>query len=203
MKKIPQAVDVHVPSGTTIFDIGDPCRQFIAVAEGSVRVDLLTSTGRTILLYRLSAGDTCTMTSACLLGDSLYSATAVAETDVKAQILSTDQFKSLIVSDTEFQTFVFKGLYGRLSNLMTKVAEGAFTSIDARLATRLLDIADAQDTIRTTHDQLATDIGSAREVISRKLLGLERDGLLERGRGEIKLIDRSQLQKLSSSGDRT
>ena len=154
------------------------------------------------MLYRLLAGDTCTMTSACLLGDCNYSARAVSESPVAALGIPFQEFKTLMQQDSAFQAFVFRGFATRLASLMSKVSEVAFTPIDARLAARLLVLSEEHEILQVTHDQLATDIGSAREVVSRKLLALERDGIVERGRGVVRLVDKVQLEKIASSIER-
>ncbi len=194
---IAESQSVSVPADAIIYAAGDRCDQFILLTQGSVRVDLMTQTGRVILLYRLSAGESCVLTTACLMSDAHYSASASAETDVEASVIPARRFSQLMQSDAEFQRYIFDGFAQRLALMMGKIEEVAFAAIDTRLATRLLEVAGSDNTLTITHTQLANDLGSAREVISRKLMALESDGLLSRNRGSIDLIDRPRLQRLA------
>ncbi len=191
------ATPVQMEAGAVIYSIGDRCGNFLLINSGIVRVDLLTQTGKTIMLYRLIAGDTCVLTTACLLGESPYSASAHAETNIDALMFSADQFQQLIQSDVDFRAFVFRGFASRLALLIAKIEEVVFTPLDARLATRLLELAAGGNSIKVTHEKLAEDIASAREVVSRKLSALEAEGVVERGRGILNITDKKQLQHIA------
>ena len=189
--------EIAAPAGARVFRPGDPCERFVVLVEGAIRVDLVSHSGRSILLYRFGAGETCVLTTACLLSGEAYNAEATVERDAKLRVLSKRQFEQQMATSAGFREFVFTSFADRLSNVMARIEDVAFTAIDARLAGCLLQHADASDAVRATHDQLASDIGSAREVVSRKLAAWERQHLVARGRGEIVIQNRDALLHLA------
>ncbi|MEL7200963.1 MAG: Crp/Fnr family transcriptional regulator [Pseudomonadota bacterium] len=192
------ATPVCVPTGTMIFEPGDPCTQFYFVMEGTIRVALTTRTGRTVTLYRFGAGVTCVMTTSCLIGGNKYGAEASTETPVRALVLTKSAFDEAFAHSTAFRQLVLTAFSDRLAQMMARVETIAFTPLDQRLAAVLLERVPNNDgAIRLTHDDLAQELGSAREVISRKLAQWDHDGLIMRQRGSVIVIDRAGLQSLS------
>ncbi|MEP3280259.1 MAG: Crp/Fnr family transcriptional regulator [Stappiaceae bacterium] len=186
---------------TPVFSAGDPCRNFYFVKQGIIRVDLVNRQGKSVLLYRINDNETCVLTTSCLLSDEDYAAEAKTETEVNVIAIEKSDFQSRLNSSKDFRDLVFRSFSSRLSVLMAKLDEVAFSPLDARLAARLLELGKETQNIEITHDRLAQDLGSAREVISRKLVGWEREGIIERRRGAVTLISRTDLQKLSRLGD--
>lgn len=177
----------HLPAGTRIFQAGDPCTQFFYVLDGEIRVDLMADNGRTVLLYQFGAGEICILTTSGLMSDKPYAAEARTITDVTARILQKDEFEAQLDRSQEFRTMVFSTFSERLANILDKIDDIAFKSINQRLARRLCDLANDQHVITITQEQLAQDVGTAREVITRKLLKWESENLLMRDRGIITL----------------
>lgn len=190
---------IALPANTVAFRAGDTCENYLLVLEGSVRVQKLAENGREITLYRLEGGDACVLTTSCLLAHERYPAEGVAETDVIAAAIPKAAFFHALDHSPGFRRFVFAAYGERLSDLILLVEEVAFGRIDSRLATRLLALAGESDMVETTHQELAAELGTAREVVSRQLKDFERRGLVRLLRGRIQIIDRHTLGNFCKS----
>lgn len=188
---------VRLPAGVTVFADGDACQAFLLVVEGSVRVQKVAETGREIVLYRVEPGQTCVLTTSCLLSHGVYGAEGVTETPVAGMALAPAAFQDLMATSAAFRTFVFAAYATRVSDLLMLIEEVAFGRIDQRLAAVLLERAGAGGIVAATHQDLAVELGTAREVVSRQLKDFERRGLLALARGRVTLIDRSGLAGLA------
>lgn len=187
--------------GTRVFQAGDECRQFVFLLEGSIRVDIVTRAGKTIMLYRFGPGQTCILTTSCLMSAEPYSAEAHVEKAATACVLPLQAFEALLSTSAEFRSLVFASFNYRLSDMMAKIEEIAFTPIDMRLAERVLQLSDSRSKIFITHVRLAADLGTAREVISRKLAQWEGEGLIVRGRGGFEILNLHEIEQLAGDGD--
>jgi CRP/FNR family transcriptional regulator len=187
-----------LPAGAVVFGPGQPPQNYLLLINGTVRVHQLSENGREIVLYRVLAGESCAMTTACLIGDDVYQAEGVAETPVEAVVLPREAFDEAISKSPEFRRFVFAALSSRMTHLFKLIEEVAFSRIDVRLAQRLLELAGDGDRVVMTHQQLASELGTAREVISRQLTEFQRRGLLATARGELTLLNRAALRRLAN-----
>ncbi len=178
-----------------VFHAGDLCSSFLVLQKGSVRVQLVSASGREVTLYRIGPGGTCILTTSCLLGHENYPAEAIAECDIDALAVPAESFQAALDQSRSFRDFVFDGFSKRLTNVIRKIEQIAFTSIDARLARALMACAD-KGTESITHQELAVELGTAREVVSRHLKNLESRGWLRLGRGRIEVVDRHALASL-------
>ncbi len=194
-----RAVTVSLPPGTTVFAPGKAADSFLLVLDGTIRVHQVSASGREIVLYRVSGGETCIMTTACLLADEAYAAEGVTETGVEAVAIPRAAFEDAIARSSGFRRLVFSDYSHRISDLMHVVEEVAFERMDKRLAQRLITLASADNTINTTHQELAAELGTAREVVGRQLKELERRGWVAVSRGQIALTDRAALSSLAES----
>jgi len=188
---------LHLPANATAFRHGDACENYLLILEGRVKVLTRAENGREIVLYRLGAGDSCVLTTSCLFGKARYPAEGVTESAVTALTLPASVFHRALQESGVFREFVFQSFSTHLASVITLVEEVAFGRLDSRLARYLLQRCDAGRVVRTTHQTLATELGSSREVISRLLKELEIQGKLELQRGSIQLIDSAALQQLS------
>ncbi len=184
---------MQVPAAKEVFTPGAECRNYLLVLDGSVRVQLLTASGREIVLYHVNRGDSCVLTTSCLLGGDQYPAVGITREPVTALALPAEEFHVALDESAAFRQFVFARLGKRLAEVMGRIEEVAFGPIDARLARSLLDLSGEQALLTVTHQQLAAELGSAREVISRHLKRFEERGLVRLGRGTIALLDRARL----------
>lgn len=190
------AVRRTLPRGTVIFRPGDACVQFPLIAEGVVRVQRVTESGREIVLYRVAANETCILTTASLISGEVYAAEGVAETEVVAHILPASRFSALMDTSAGFRTLVFEGYSRRIAALMSRIEEIVCTRINVRLAERLLALADVSHHVAATQQALAADLGTAREVIGRTLKSFERSGWVRLARGGVEIVSPDALAAL-------
>jgi CRP/FNR family transcriptional regulator len=180
-----------------VFAPGKKPDAFLLLLAGTVRVQQVGVTGREIILYRVSGGESCIMTTACLLSDEDYLAEGVTETPVTAVALAKDSFDTLIARSPAFRRLVFNKYASRMTRLMELVEDVAFQSIDTRLARKLLELSHGGVVLDITHQSLAVELGTAREVVSRHIKGLSARGLLNASRGHIEILDRGALGDLA------
>lgn len=190
---------VGLEAGTRIFGPGQAPDAYLLLLTGTVRVQQMSETGREIVLYRVSAGESCALTTACLMGYEDYQADGVAETDIEAVAIPRATFDRLIASSAAFRQFVFTAFSMRITNLFKVIEDVAFARIDVRLAARLLDRADSDGHVALTHQQLASELGSAREVISRQLHEFQRRGWISTARGTIAILQPDDLRRLAAA----
>ncbi|MGI1661243.1 Crp/Fnr family transcriptional regulator [Palleronia sp. KMU-117] len=188
---------VEVPAGAVLFRPGDTVRGYVIVLEGRVGVHLVGPTGRDILLYDVTPGKSCIQSTLGLLGGEDYSAEAVADRPTRLVLLPRVAFLDLIDTDPAFRALVFAAFAERMQSMMQLLERVAFQRVEARLAGWLLAHADADGRIVATQQEIASAIGSAREVVSRRLDALSRSGAIETRRGEVRLVDRDRLRRLA------
>lgn len=190
---------VTVPAGKEIFEPGQTVDNLLLLLEGTVKVQQRSDTGREVFLYRVHAGESCVLTTACMLAFEDYSAEGISETEVKAVAIPRKTFDTLVARSTVFREFVFTAYSRRITDLFTLIDDIVFQRMDVRLASRLLELADSTDTVHATHAVLGTELGTAREVVSRTLSEFQRRGWIEQSRGEVRLIGRDGLERLVRS----
>jgi CRP/FNR family transcriptional regulator len=188
---------VVAPAGTVIFGPGKSPENMLFLLAGTVRVQQVSDTGHEIVLYRIEAGESCVLTTACLLAYDDYAATGIAETDVRAAAVPRAVFDDLVAQSKSFRNFVFAAFSKRITDLFLMIDEVAFQRIDVRLADKLLKLSHGDDRIATTHQKLAVELGTAREVVSRQLQEFQRRGWIAQARGVIMIADRAGLQDVA------
>jgi CRP/FNR family transcriptional regulator len=187
---------VHLPKDAHPFLPGAPCDAYLIVLEGSVRVQIVAESGREIVLYRVTAGESCVLTTSCLLKHEPYSAEAVCESAVTAVALPAPLFHDLLGASPAFRNAVLESYASRVTDLIMTFEELAFRRLDRRLAEALLARA-VDGAVAATHHDLAVEIGSAREVVSRALKALQQEGMVELGRGMIQINAPEKLARLA------
>ncbi len=187
-----------LPPNTTAFRQGDACENYLLVTNGSVRVFARSESGREVLLYRVTSGNSCVLTTSCLLGNDCYPAEGVTETEVEALAIPMGQFKQALAESREFRDFVFTSFGERLSKLITLVEQITFDRLEMRLSRVLLEKQSAGIPLQLTHQELATELGTAREVISRQLKDFEKRGLIKLSRGAMEILDLPAMKKISA-----
>lgn len=188
---------VRLPAGATLFRPGDLCENYLVVLQGAARITLTSESGREILLYRVEPGQSCVLTTAALMSESEYDAEGVTETEVEAMVIPASVFGELLASSAVFRRFVFSSFAVRLQDLIGLVGEVAFSRLDRRLAAFLLKRSRTGSRITMTHQEIAAEVGSTREAVSRLLKSFERDGLVHLHRGAVELRDGSGLRRLA------
>lgn len=189
------AQKVTLPAGETVFHEGMACANFLFVQHGSVKVRKTSEQGREIVLYRVESGQSCLLTSFCLMNSEQYNAEGITETPVSALVLPAVHFHSLLETSASFRQLVFRSLGMRISDLLVRIEEVAFRRVDVRLAQYLAQY--PQRDLKITHQDLAVELGSVREVVSRQLKDFERKAWVGLHRGRIEILQRDQLRQFS------
>lgn len=188
---------VRLAAGTTVFAAGQEAENLLFVLSGTVRVSQTSESGREVVLYRVEAGDSCIMTAACLMGDAPYLAEGIAESEIEAVAIPRGVFDDLAARSGAFRAFVFAAYAQRMLDLFHIVDDVAFGRVDIRLAQRLIALARGAEELHITHQQLAAELGTAREVISRQLQDFQRRGWITQARGVVRLADPDALTRLA------
>jgi CRP/FNR family transcriptional regulator, anaerobic regulatory protein len=206
-KALPQPVrdrliDVAVvrdhKKGYQVFGPENVPDSLIFLYDGTIRVSQTSRNGRDIVLYRVDAGESCVLTTACMLAEEAYNAEGIAESDVVV-VLPKVSFDRLVSEEPAFRSFVFAAYSRRLIDLLRVVDDVAFGRIDVRLAERLLVLAGGDREIIATHQEIASELGTAREVISRVLNDFQKRNLVVQSRGRITLSDKPALRAIAKS----
>lgn len=180
------------PAGTVMIEQGRRCRGAALVLSGVIRVYKISAEGREITLYRVGGGETCVLAISCLLGGVDYPVIAEVEEDAEVILLPIDLLREAMQKSEPWQRFIFAAMAEVMMKVLTVLDEVAFRSMDARLASRLLQC--GADRVEATHEQLAADIGTAREVVSRLLKELENRKLVQLRRGAVEIRNRKGLE---------
>lgn len=192
-----EAQFVRAPRGTVVFDERSPCQAFPMLLEGALRVAKSATNGRELVLYRVLPGEACVLTSSCLLGRRDYSTRGVAESDTTFVALPQSLFYKLVAGHAAFREYVFALFSDRITDLLQLVDAVAFQRLDQRLAALLLGKGKS---LAVTHQQLADELGSVREIVSRILKHFAEERLVSLGRERIDILDPRRLRELAGAG---
>lgn len=187
------------PPGTTLMRPGEPLQGFLLLAQGRVRVSERAENGREIVLYRVSAGELCILNLAKLFNHTVMSVEAVSEEPVLVVNIPTRHFENAFAHCEAFHQIILSTLSKRLTDLLSLVGRLTFQHLDLRLACVLRQLfrKNGTTTLSVTHQELADELGTTREVMSRLLKEFERLGYIRLCRGSIELISRQGLDNLS------
>ena len=191
-----KASELRLPAGQKVFSQGDQPENYVVVTEGCVRVFARSAQGREVVLYRVFPGQMCLLTTACLLGQTRYNAEGVTELPTVARVLPVESFEQTLRTSPEFQRFVFTGLSMRLASFTERFEHLMLDSVEQRVVRFLLEQSMGRSSVEVTQEQLALEIGSAREVVGRQLKALSTAGLIDIHRGRIEVPDRDALTAL-------
>ena len=184
----------RIPAGHDVFLENDRVDAIALLISGLVRVYKIGETGREITLYRFGNGESCILTANAILSQKNFPAIAVVEKDAEAVMVPSESFRKWVAKYDLWREFVFDLLSQRLSSVMEIVEQVAFHRMDERLAALLLNRARLHHPLQITHQEIASELGSSREVISRLLEDFSRRGWVRVGRGEIEILDADGLQ---------
>lgn len=184
--------------GTNIHD-GNGCSGVIFVRSGSLRLYMMSESGKDITLYRLHKGDMCMLSASCVLQTITFDVFVDAEEDSECYVISGSAFADISARNPQIKIFALETAVSRFSDVMWVMQQILFMSMDKRLAIFLTDEAARtnSDTIALTHEQIARYIGSAREVVSRMMKYFASEGIIEVSRGGIKILVKKRLRKLA------
>lgn len=184
----------RIPAGRDVFVEDERVETIALLISGVVRVYKIGGTGREITLYRFGLGESCILTANAILNHQTFPAIATVEQDAEAALIPADDFRDWVNQYDLWRSFVFDLLSHRLSVVLDIVDEVVFQRMDTRLAAKLLDYSRIHNPIRITHQEIAAELGSSREVISRILEDFTSQGLIQSGRGIIEIVDMESLQ---------
>ena len=202
LQQLAQLPVIELPAGTPVFDRDGRCAGFPLLLSGSVRVFRPFANGRSIELYRVTRSEICILSLSCLLGNESYPACGVSAEPTRMVVMPPSMFDNWMASAAPFRNAMFRKLGERLVNVMMLLEEVVTMRLDARLAASLLAHLEASggDTaIRLTHQQLADELGTVREMVSRVLDDFARQGMVALGRGRIDVADAGRLRKLADT----
>jgi CRP/FNR family transcriptional regulator len=188
------ATFARIPAGRDIFIEGDHVDGIALLISGVVRVYKIGETGREITLYRFGLGESCILTANAILNQKNFPAIASVEKEAEAVMIPAQIFREWVRRYDLWRDFVFELLSQRLSSVIMIVDEIAFRRMDVRIASLLLNRGQIQNPIHMTHQEIASELGSSREVISRLLEDFSEQGIIRSGRGELEILDTNALK---------
>ena len=188
-----------VPEGAVLFSPGESVKGYVIVLSGRVNVCLTGASGREMQLYAVEPGQSCIQSTLGLMGDEAYSAEAVVAEPTRLVLLPKALFLDLLDQSVAFRHLVFSAFADRMQIVMQLLEKVAFQRIESRLAAALLSTVDAKGDVLATHQELASRLGTAREVVSRRLEVWARFGWVQTTRGKVNLIDINALQAIAEN----
>jgi CRP/FNR family transcriptional regulator len=187
----------RLPAGRDVFVEGDRVDAIALLISGEVRVYIISQSGREITLYRFGGGESCILSASAILNRQSFPALATVEREAEAVMIPDDVFRDWVNRYDLWRDFTFQLLSQRLLNMMAIVNEVLFQKMDRRLAAFLCKQGSITNPLRMTHQEIAAEIGSSREVISRLMEDMAGEGLIQTGRGMIEIKDFQALQSLA------
>ncbi len=191
-------ISASYSKGENIHSSDKECSGILLVKEGRLRIYMLSDEGREVTLYNIGKSEVCILSASCVIKNITFDVHIDADMDSDVLIISTEVFLQLAENNIYVENFVYKDAIERFSKVMWAVERILFMSMDKRLAIFLLDVIaeSGTDTISLTHEEIARNIGSAREVVSRMLKYFAKEGLVELFRGGVIVIDKKRLRDI-------
>ena len=187
---------LKLAAGQQVAQQGEPCSGFALILSGSLRVFQLSENGREVTLFHVRAGESCILSASSILSEVPFPAFAVAETEVLALMVDAETLRRRVAERESWRKYIFGLLSKRMSSVMLLLEDVAFGRLDQRLARYLLANRDSNQAVRGTHQAIAIELGTSREVISRVLKHFEKDQLISLTRGRINIRNAEALQLL-------
>mgnify|MGYP001548867675 FL=1 len=191
-----RAETVVLPPDYEVFREGDECRNYIFVLDGATRVYKSFESGREMVLYRLNKGETCSLTTSVLLAGGRYPANAVTEMETRAVLIPEKEFHRIFNSSREFRDYACCVFGGRIRDMIMLLEAVTNRNVNIRLARWLLENRSPEDTVEASHRELAFELGTAREVISRHLRDFEKNTWVRLSRKNVELLDIQAMHDL-------
>ncbi len=188
---------VKFPPHTSLYKDGEACQHLILIISGNVKVEKISETGQEITLYHLRPGQICELTTSCLMSGKCYHADAITETPVSAALIPKVAFQQALAESPEFQRYIYAAVEKGMADLVSLLESSITEPMGMRLAHYLVEQAELENPVSTTHYEIATELGTAREVISRLLKEFENRDCIRRQRGKIEIIDLEQLRLIA------
>jgi len=188
-----------IPSNTIIASEGSRLESYLLLMEGKARFQKLSPNGRQITVLRVNGGQSCALATACLLSNSPLPASAITDSDSWGGVISKADFLLCLQQSPNFRQFLFSNFANQLHDVMCLIEQLAFEPLDVRIAKYLLENDDEQSIVKKSHQDIADELGTVREVVTREIRTLKNRGWLTVGRGYVTLCNRMALMDLADS----
>ena len=186
-----------IAQGTLIRAGSDDCLGLLLVTSGQLRAYINSEDGREITVYRLLERDMCLFSASCIMRGIQFDIYISAEKDTCAWLIPADVYRSLMDNSAAVANYTNEVMAGRFSEVMWLLQQILWKSFDRRLAAFLIEEAQDADELQITHEKIALHLGTAREVVTRMLKYFQDEGLVQLGRGRIRICDPDRLRRLA------
>lgn len=188
-----------IPKGTLLHNGSDDCLGLLLVKKGQLRAYIYSDEGREVTVYRLFERDMCIFSASCMLRSIQFDITIKAEKDTEAWLIPPDVYKKLMDNSAVIANYTNEIMGERFTSVMWLVEQIMFKSFDKRLASFLVDECSIEESevLKITHEQIASHLGTAREVVTRMLKYFQNEGVVKLTRGAIEIINMEKLNELS------
>jgi len=185
-----------IPKGQFIAMEGENCNYLPIVKSGLVRVYKLSQNGQEMTLYRIKPGESCILTMSCLLTNEQFPAIAFTETESEIILIDAKSIKSWVNKYTVWRDYIFNYMSSIILKVLTLLENTTFNRTETRIIDFLLLNSDEKgDQLTLTHQHIASEIGTSREVVSRILKELESQQIIKLSRGSISILKKEALKK--------
>jgi len=188
----------RIPAGRDVFVEGQQVGAIPLLISGTVRVYQIGETGREVTLYRFRPGESCVLTANAILTEQSFPAIATVEEEAEAVMIPAQTFREWVAGSDLWRGFFVDLVARRLASVMAVVDEVAFHRLDQRVAALLASRARRANPISITHQEIAAELGSAREAVSRVLEDLGAKGWIKAIRGRIEVTDLEALEQAAA-----
>lgn len=190
------------PAGQIVHNGSEDCVGLLLVTSGRLRVYTVSGEGRELTLFRLFERDLCLFSASCIVNSIQFEVTISAEADTRAFHIPPEVYKALMAESTAVAGYTNELMASRFSDVLWLMDQILYQKMDVRLAALLLEEAELNGSseLHLTHEELANHLGSAREVVTRLLKYLQREGAVSLARGRIRITDRALLSRIAAPG---
>ena len=177
--------------GSIVFDNSSSCLGLLNVISGQVRAYLVSDEGKEVTIFKLEDNDLCVLSASCIIKQITFDTQLVANEDTKVLIVPSNIIEDLAYMNIELRCYLYEKALARFSDVMWNMQELLFKGLDSRVANYLINQYERTDStiIKVTHEEIANDINSAREAVTRILKLFVQDGLIKLQKGSIELVD--------------
>lgn len=185
--------------GNVIHRSDGSCRGLMAVLSGALRVYCVSEEGREVTLYRVEAGDVCILSASCLMDSIVFDILIEAVEDTEVCLIPSQALHKVEKENPLVELYIYKNATEKFSEVLWTLQQLLFMKIDKRIAAFLHDESLRQKSrvLSIKHEDIAKEIGSVREVVSKTLKYMEDEGLVRLGRGKIEVVDSVRLKTLT------
>lgn len=190
-----------IQKGTVVHNGRMDCLGLLLVRSGQLRAYILSDEGREITLYRLFDRDICLFSASCMMRSLQFDVIISAEKDTDLWIIPTEVYRTIMEESAPVANYTNELIATRFSEVMWRVEQVLWKSMDKRVAAFLTEEAaiEGTNTLKITHETIANHLGSHREVITRMLRYFQSEGLVRLSRGTVEILDADQLEQLQNA----